>query len=122
MEYGENIYDQPNNRSFCEKLESAQCQNQVEFDKQILIYVYICLLPSEVSLQLKSFPKDIYKNKCREDQIDTIFNSPRLFTSNPLTPFKQPMLVYEECFQCGRVYLHFTYNGIYICYNSIKWP
>ena len=59
MEYGENIYDQPNNRSFCEKLESAQCQNQVEFDKQILIYVYICLLPSEVSLQLKSFPKDI---------------------------------------------------------------
>ena len=42
------------------------------------------------------------------------------------------MLIYEECFntaqiahaclrrifQCGRVYLHFTYNDIYICYSS----
>ena len=41
------------------------------------------------------------------------------------------MLVYFECFntvqialaclrrifQCGRVYLHFTYNDIYICYT-----
>ena len=25
----------------------------------------ICLLPSEVSLQLKNLPKNIYKNKCR---------------------------------------------------------
>ena len=44
--------------------------------------------------------------------------------------FQKPMLVYFECFntvqiahaclrrifQCGRVYLHFTYNNIYICY------
>ena len=42
------------------------------------------------------------------------------------------MLVYFECFntvqiahaclqrifQCGRVYSHFTYNDIYICYNA----
>ena len=49
--------------------------------------MYICLLPSEVSLQLKILPKNIYKNKCREDEIDTAFNSPCLFTSNALIQF-----------------------------------
>ena len=53
-----------------------------------------------------------------------------LLTSNALIQLKQLMLVYKECFntvqiahaslrrvfQCGRVYLHFTYNDIYICY------
>ena len=105
-------------------------QNQAGFDKQILSYVYICLLLAEVSLQLKILPRNIYKNKCREDEIDTIFNSPCLFTSNSLIQFQQLMLVYEEhfntvqiahaclrkIFQCGRVYLHFTYNDIYICH------
>ena len=56
--------------------------------KQILSYVYVCFLPSEVSLQLKNLPKNIYKNKCREDEIDIIFNSPCLFTSNALIQFK----------------------------------
>ena len=55
---------------------------------RILSYVYICLLPSEVSLQLKILPKNIYKNKCREDEIDTVFSSPCLFTSNALIQFK----------------------------------
>ena len=64
------------------------CQNQVGFDKQILSYVYVCLLPSEVSLQLKILPKNIYKNKCCEDEIDTIFNSPCLFAWNALIQFK----------------------------------
>ena len=45
------------------------------------------------------------------------------------------MLVYFECFntvqiahaclrrifQCESVYLHFTYNDIYICYTKVKW-
>ena len=52
------------------------------------LYVHECLLLSEVSLQLKILPKNIYKNKCREDEIDTIFNSPSLFTSNALIQFK----------------------------------
>ena len=118
-------------RCWGEEVSQSFSQNQVGFDKQILSYVQICLLPSEVSLQLKILPKNIYKNKCREDEIDTIFNSPCLFTSNALIQFKQLMLIYEECFntaqiahaclrrifQCGRVYLHFTYNDIYICYN-----
>ena len=68
---------------------------------QLTNYVYICLLPSEISLQLKILPKNIYKNKCREDEIDTIFNSPCLFTSNALIQFKSPMLVYEEYFNAG---------------------
>ena len=55
---------------------------------QLTNYVYICLLPSEISLQLKILPKNIYKNKCREDEIDTIFNSPCIFTSNALIQFK----------------------------------
>ena len=55
---------------------------------RILSYVYICLLPSEVSLQLKILPKNIYKNKCCEDEIDTVFNSPFLFTSAALIQFK----------------------------------
>ena len=42
---------------------------------KVLSYVYICLLPSEVSLQLKILPKNIYKNKCCEDEIDTVFNT-----------------------------------------------
>ena len=33
------------------------CQNQVGFDKQILSYIYVCLLPSEISLQLKNLSK-----------------------------------------------------------------
>ena len=54
---------------------------------KILSYVYICLLPSEVSLQLKILPKNIYKNRCREDEIDAAFNSKCLFTSNALIQF-----------------------------------
>ena len=53
-----------------------KCQNQVGFDKQIANYVYVHLLPSEVSLQLKNFQTNIYKNKACEGEIDTIFNSP----------------------------------------------
>ena len=63
-------------------------QNQVGFDKQILSYVYICILPSEVSLLLKNHPRSIYKNKCWEDEIETIFNSLYLFTSNALMQLK----------------------------------
>ena len=55
---------------------------------KVLSSVYICLLPSEVSLQLQILPKHIYKNRCREDEIDTAFNSPCLFTSNALIQFK----------------------------------
>ena len=55
---------------------------KLDSTNKILSYVYICLLPSEVSLQLKILPKNIYKNKCREDEIDTIFNSPCLITKN----------------------------------------
>ena len=55
---------------------------------KILSYVYICFLPSELSLQLKIFPKNIYKNKCCEDEIDTVFNSPCLFPWDVLIQFK----------------------------------
>ena len=48
----------------------------------------ICLLPSEISLQLKILLKNIYKNKCREDEIDTIFNCLCMFTSKALIQFK----------------------------------
>ena len=88
-------------RCWGKEVSQSFSQNQVGFDKQILSYVYICLLPSEVSLQLKILPKNIYKNKCREDEIDTIFNSPLLFTSNALIQFKQPMLAYQEYFNAG---------------------
>ena len=57
---------------FCCPISGATCQNQFGFSKQILSFVYVCLLPSEVSLQLKILPKNMYKNKCREDEIDTI--------------------------------------------------
>ena len=63
-------------------------QNQVRFGKQILSCVYICLFPSEISLQLKILPKNIYKNRSDEDEIDIIFNSPYLFTSNALMQFQ----------------------------------
>ena len=56
----------------CCPINGATCQSQVGFDNQTLSYLYIFLLPSEVSLQLKILPKNIYKNKCREDEIDTI--------------------------------------------------
>ena len=68
------------------------CINQAGLDKQIIIYVYVCLLLSEVSLQLKNLPKNIYKNKCHEDEIDTLFNSPCLFTKNALIQFNSPCL------------------------------
>ena len=61
----------------------------------------ICLLPSEVSLQLRILPRNIYQNKCRGDEIDAIFNSSCLFTSNALIQFKSLMLVYEEYFSAG---------------------
>ena len=96
-------------------------QNQAGFDKQILSYVYICLLLAEVSLQLKILPRNIYKNKCREDEIDTIFNSPCLFTSNALIQFKSPMLVYEEYFNAGvSIYIsHITIFTFATCTQSI---
>ena len=72
----------------CCPISGATCQSQVGFDNQTLSYLYMFLLPSEVSLQLKNFPKNIYKNKCREDEIDVIFNSSCLFTSNALIQFK----------------------------------
>ena len=103
-------------------------------NKFSVIYIYVCLLPSEVSLQLKNLLKNIYKSKCHEDETETIFKSPCLFTLNALIQFKQPMLVYFECFhllqiahaclrrifQYGRVYLPFTYNDIYICYIVLQ--
>ena len=49
----------------------------------------------------KILPKNMYKNKCREDEIDTVFNSPCLFTLNALIQFKQPMLVQEDYFNAG---------------------
>ena len=62
------------------------CQNQIGFDKQILSYVYVCFLPSEISLKI--LPKSIYKKKCHEDEIDTIFNRPCLLTSTALIQLK----------------------------------
>ena len=50
--------------------------------------MYVCLLSSEVLSQLKNLPKNIYKNKCREGKINTIFNSRYLLTSNALIQFK----------------------------------
>ena len=47
----------------------------------------------------KNLPKYIYKNKCREGEINTIFNSPCF--SNALLQFKYSMLVYEEYFDTG---------------------
>ena len=49
----------------------------------------------------KILPKNMYKNKCREDEIDTVFNSPCLFTLNALIQFKQPVLVQEDYFNAG---------------------
>ena len=49
----------------------------------------------------KNLPKNICKKKCRENEIDIIFNSPCLFTWNALIQFKKPMLVYEEYFNAG---------------------
>ena len=49
----------------------------------------------------KNLPKNIYKNKCCEGEINTIFNSPCLFTLNALIQFKKPILVYEEYFNTG---------------------
>ena len=72
----------------CCPISGATCQNQVGFDKQILSYIYVCFLPWEVSFQLKILPKNIYKIKCREDEIEAIFNSPCLFTSNALIQFR----------------------------------
>ena len=50
--------------------------------------LYICMSSSsEVSMQLKNLSKNINKNKCREVEIDTVFKSPCLFTSNALIQF-----------------------------------
>ena len=76
--------------------------------------MYMCLFPSEVSFQLKNLPKKIYKNKCREDEIDNIFNSLCLFTSNALIQLKQPMLVYEQCINTVQI-AHACLRGIFQC-------
>ena len=49
----------------------------------------------------KNLPKNIYKNECREDEIDIIFNSPCLFTSTALIQFKKLMFLYEEYLNAG---------------------
>ena len=82
-----NIF-QPLILGFLRMAIGERCQNQVGFDKQIANYIYIRLLPSEVSLQLKNFQTNIYKNKSCGGEIDTIFNSPWLLTSNALIQFK----------------------------------
>ena len=77
---------------------------------------YICMpspSPSpQVLLQLKAVVKNIYKNKCREGEINTIFNRPCLLTSNVLIQFKQHMLVYEEYFNTG-VYIYISHITIF---------
>ena len=75
------------------------------------LYIYVSLLPSEVSLQLKTLLKNIYNKKYREGEINTDFSSPSLLTSNALVQFKKPMLVYEEYFNTG--------VSIYISYVTI---
>lgn len=104
-------------------------QNQVGFDKQILSSLYLCLHPLEVSLQLRNLPKNIYKYKCHENEINTIFKSPCLFTKNVLIHFKYPLLVYEEYFNVGCLFtlhikrylrlLHFT-SVSHPCKNLLK--
>ena len=41
----------------------------------------------------KNLPKNIYKNKCHENEINTIFNSPCLFVKNVVIQFKELMFV-----------------------------
>ena len=65
------------------------------------ILMYQGDLPSEVSLQLKNHPKNIYRSKCPKSEFDIIFNRPCLFTSNALIKLEQHMLLYEECFNTG---------------------
>ena len=65
----------------------------------------------------KNPPKNIYKNKCHENEIDTIFNSPCFFMKNVVIQFKELMFVYEKYFIAGVSIVHFTYNDIYICYS-----
>ena len=51
--------------------------------------LYRCMSsPFRGFLTTKNPLKYIYKNKCREDEIDTIFNSSCLFTLNALIQFK----------------------------------
>ena len=85
-------------RLLLESSRIRQTNSQLYIYIYIYIYIYACLLPSEVSLQLKNLLKNIYKSKCHEDETETIFKSPCLFTLNALIQFKQPMLVYFECF------------------------
>ena len=77
--------------------------------------------PCRGFVTIKTLPRKIYKNTSREDEIDTIFNSPCLFTSNALIQFKSPMLVYEEYFNAGvSIYIsHITIFTFATCTQSI---
>ena len=51
--------------------------------------LYMCMSsPFRGLATTKKSSKNIYKNKCCEDEIDTIFNSPCVFTSTALIQFK----------------------------------
>ena len=89
---------------------SWYCQNQVRFGKLCLSYMYVCLLASEVSLQLKSFLKNVYK--CREDETDTIV---QVYHAECFNAVEIDHACLRRPFKCGRVYLYFTYNDIVIC-------
>ena len=81
---------------FTDSSAGATCQNQIELDKQILSHMYVCLLPSEVSLQLKNLPKTFTKttavkvkliefskaHACLLQRLYYSSNSPCLFTKN----------------------------------------
>ena len=70
-------------------LPSCQGCNLSEFSViQILSYLYVCVLPSEVRYNQKNLSKNIYKNKWRAGEINTIFNNPYFFTKNGLIQFK----------------------------------
>ena len=80
------------------------------------MFIYVFSLQRSHSLQLRNLQKQIYKNKCCEGEIDTIFNSPCFLTSNALIQFKYTKLFYKEYFNTSLSiyifvswYLHLLY-------------
>ena len=74
----------------------------------VALFTWISLVPSGVPnvrirdlVATRNLLKNVYKNKCHKDEIDTIFNSSCLFTSNALIQFEYAMLVCKVYFNTG---------------------
>ena len=115
--YSHSCFGETKANQTCFEKSKKTSQNQVGFDRQILSYINVCALSLEISFSLKNLSKNI----CKHMKVKSI----QFSIAHAFVYFKcfNTVEIAHACLQriflYGRVYLHFTYHDIYVCYIHI---